>query len=135
LNSARRVGEGLRIRCESPDGEPAEQFVPVTWTSFRFGGSGPWFICPGCGWRRVRLYREWRGRYFCRECLRLVYRSQREDRSGRQLLRAFQVAERIDPEDTYGVGFGRVPPKPKGMHWRTYYRLADELQRAAAGSF
>jgi hypothetical protein len=49
-------------------------------------------------------------------------------------LRAFRIAERIDPEDTFGAGFGLVPPKPKGMHWRTYYRLADELQRAAAGS-
>jgi hypothetical protein len=133
-NGRHLLGEGLRIRCKDLDGGHAEQFVPITWTPCHFGGSRPWFICPACGWPRVRLYRESRGRYFCRECLRLVYRSQREDRSGRQLLRAFRVAERIDPEDTYGAGFGRVPPKPKGMHWRTYYRLADELQRAAAGS-
>jgi hypothetical protein len=84
--------------------------------------------------RRVRLYRERRGRYFCRECLRLVYQSQREDPYGRRLLRAFRIAERIDPDDTFGAGYGLAPPKPNGMHWRTYDRLVAELQRSASGS-
>jgi hypothetical protein len=46
----------------------------------------------------------------------------------------FRIAVRIDPDDTFGAGYGLAPPKPNGMHWRTYDRLVAELQRSASGS-
>jgi hypothetical protein len=33
----------------------------------------------------------------------------------------FKIIKRLDPKATYN----RLPPKPKGMHWRSYQRLAD----------
>jgi hypothetical protein len=90
-------------------------------------------VCPGCGSRRVRLYRE------------SLAATTAASVSGSSTSRSAKTGPADSscglsespselPLRTYGAGFGRVPPKPKGMHWRTYYRLADELQRAAAGS-
>jgi hypothetical protein len=62
----------------------------------------------------------------------LVYQSQRETVTrGAFCVRSRNVG-RIDPEDTFGAGYGLAPPKPKGMHWRTYDRLVAEMQRAAS---
>jgi hypothetical protein len=33
----------------------------------------------------------------------------------------FKIVQRLDPAATVND----VPPKPRGMHWRTYDRLAD----------
>jgi hypothetical protein len=54
----------LRIAVEAWTVARPEQLVHVTWTAFRFGGSRPLIECPGCGSRRVRLYREWRGGFY-----------------------------------------------------------------------
>lgn len=52
--------------------------VPLSWTPCNFGGSRPWFVCPGavngvsCGRRVAKLYLK--GRYFlCRHCHDLAY--------------------------------------------------------------
>jgi hypothetical protein len=92
----------VRLPYADKVGADAEQHVGITWTACRFGGFRPWFECPDCGRRVVKLYREYRsvgefsewrlGRAFCRHCLRLVYRSQRESPRGRRLLRAFRIA-------------------------------------------
>ena len=65
----------------------------------RFGGSRPYFICPGvvngtsCGRRVTKLYSG--GRYFlCRHCYGLAYASQREDEMDRALRRANKIRMR-----------------------------------------
>jgi hypothetical protein len=59
--------------------------VELVTTSFNFGGSRSWFICPlvvnrrPCDRRVSKLYLPPRGRYFgCRHCYNLTYRCQKE---------------------------------------------------------
>jgi len=98
----------------------------------RFGGTRPYFICPGvvngiiCGRRVTKLYGA--TRYFlCRHCYRLAYASQREDRYDRALRRANDIRIRIggDPGTE-----SLLPRRPKGMHERTYQHLRSKILSA-----
>lgn len=97
-------------------------------TPCHFGGERTWFRCPGrgCGRRVAKLYSV--GRYYvCRHCGDLAYSSQREDRGSRTLSRAQKIRKKLGGSANM---FEFFPPKPKGMHWRTYERL-----RSQAGGF
>lgn len=69
--------------------------------------------------------------YACRHCHQLAYESQRETSSDRAIRRADAIRDRLKWEP------GILNPdgwKPKGMHWRTFWRLkADHDQLKGAG--
>jgi len=98
-----------RIRQHGGDWQDVEQPTPIVWTPCRFGGSRPYFACPGvvkgiaCGRRVLKLYGA--GRYFlCRHCYRLAYASQRENRYDRALRRANKIRIRLGGETgTWGA--------------------------------
>ena len=125
---------GVTIPYTDKAGSDAQQHVRITWTACRFGGFRPWFECPDCSSRRVKLYREYRpvgelgewrlGRAFCRRCYPLTYQSQRETWPDRRLRRAWRITKRLGSDNI------EYADKPKGMHWRTYNRLMDELGAA-----
>lgn len=95
--------------------------IQLTRTPCRFGGERTWFLCPGrgCGRRIAKLYCA--GRYYvCRHCGDLAYSSQREDAGDRALRRAQAIRKKLGGSANMLELF---PPKPKGMHWRTYERL------------
>lgn len=97
--------------------------VQLDWTQCRFGGRRVWWRCPaiGCG-RRVAVLHG--GRVFaCRQCHRLTYRCQREADDDRATRRADTLRRRLGWEPGILNGGGL---KPKGMHWRTFERLAAE---------
>ena len=99
--------------------------IPISWSDCRFGGSRPYFICQGlgCGKRVQHLYAG--NPYFiCRHCMRLVYQSQREELHDRAARRAEKIRERVG--DEFGILDGPIFIKPKGMHWKTFYRLREE---------
>ena len=92
------------------------------------GGFSPWFVCPGevdgvpCDRRAAKLYLK--GRYcFCRRCHDLAYSSQREAFSTAPIDRAHGIRRRLGASADTTQPF---PPKPKGMHRKTYERLHDE---------
>jgi len=94
--------------------------VALDWTPCGFGGKRVWWRCPavGCGRRVAVLYG---GRVFaCRQCNHLAYASQREADDDRATRRADKLRNRLGwlPGILNGDG-----DKPKGMHWRTYWRL------------
>jgi hypothetical protein len=63
-----------------------EGVAQLVWTPCNFGGSRPWFVCPGqgCGRRAAILYLlEEDDSFLCRLCLDLPYKSQGEDPIGR----------------------------------------------------
>jgi len=105
-----------------------EYAVPLEWTPCHYGGSRPWFRCPasGCGRRVAILYG---GSVFaCRHCYQLAYDSQHETPHGRALLKTQAIRVKLGGSPGLADPF---PDKPKGMHWRTYYRmrqLADEAE-------
>jgi len=115
----------LNYRSRSNEGgwEAVEYPVRLEWTACTLGGRRAWFLCPaqGCG-RRVAIL--FGGSIFaCRHCHKLAYECQREPDDDRALRRADTIRRRL------GWRAGIAHPtgsKPKGMHWRTFYRLMAE---------
>ena len=121
-----RVVLDYRHRRGERPWEPARYSVYLDWTKCHLGGKRPWFLCPasGCGRRVAILYG---GKIFaCRRCHQLAYASQRESEIDRATRRAEKVRERLNWPP--GILNGNWP-KPKGMHWRTFWRLQAEHDR------
>jgi hypothetical protein len=111
----------------SEEWEQKEYPVSLEWTRCNYGGERAWFRCPAarCGRRVAILYG---GSIFaCRRCHNLAYDSQAETRHGRMLLKAQAIRERLGGTPCVADEF---PTKPKGMHWRTYYRLRQKSDEA-----
>jgi hypothetical protein len=107
-------------------GEPHAMDYPVriARTPCRYGGSRPWFRCPRCQCRRAVLYGTASdGRFGCRNCMRLGYASEAEDALGRTWRRQRRLAARLGAEDDTDMH----PPRPKGMHQRTYERVLNQI--------
>ena len=137
IGSIRLVVEGdrltlsYRISIDGSDWENVSDRVPIVRVACRFGGERPYFICPGtsCSRRVATLYLVKRD-FLCRDCSRLGYASQREDRwdrTRRRVAKAIQPPPRREPDADMG---DRFPPRPKGMWRRTYASLCDRLSEA-----
>ncbi len=120
-------GELTLVYAERSNGSPwrdVRERVALAWTPCHYGGQRPWFVCPGLGCeRRVALLYGAGPLFLCRHCYQLVYRSQREHECDRHRRRAQAIRQRLGGEPDID---GPFPPKPKGMHWRTYHRLRLE---------
>lgn len=114
-----------KSRTSGGDWETIYEAIPLDQTHPKFGGVRYWFMCLGCGNRRRVLYG--RGRYRCRTCWRMTYSSQHDTFPQNPWERCHRTRERLGGERGYSNLF---PRKPKGMHWRTYYRLRDADQQA-----
>jgi len=91
---------------------------PFTFTEQPFGGQRRWLVCLSCRSRCRVLYG---GAYFrCRQCHGAVYESQYDPFPQLPWSRCNQVRNRLGSHSGLGYDF---PPRPKGMHWKTYYRL------------
>lgn len=92
-----------------------------------FGGHRWWIECKGCG-RRCRVL--YGAAYFrCRQCHRLTYDSQYEHIHVPGVSRAMRIRQKLEGEAGLACPF---PDKPKGMHWKTYYRLREADWEASA---
>jgi hypothetical protein len=113
--------------------QTVNQRVPIVWTPCRFGGSRPWFHCVCtsngryCGRKVAKLYGA--GRLFaCRHCYRLVYGTQRGHALDQSHARLAKIYRKLGAD--YGCFGQALPPRPKGMRWRTYDRLCEQLEAA-----
>jgi hypothetical protein len=125
------TGDTLTLRYRTRSGgeewRDVERLVFLDRTPCTFGGTRPWFSCPGCGRRVAILYGG--GVFQCRHCHRLAYSSQREgvlDSSTR-------------PGDRLRAKLGWTPGvlnsregKPKGMHWKTFEKLTRQYDETEA---
>ena len=111
-----------RTRNNGGDWQPMEYPIYLEWTGCNYGGQRAWFLCPanGCGRRVAKLFLGGCGIFACRHCYRLAYASQRETVDDRATRRADTIRERLGWEPGILNGHGS---KPKGMHWKTYWRL------------
>ena len=118
-------------RLSNGEWKDAEYPVALDWTPCNYRGTRPWFLCPirGCGRRVAVLYGG--GVYACRHCHQLAYESQNE----RPYSRALSRAQAIIEEKLGGKWADGVPEKPKGMHLRTYWKLAREYENAMSNSW
>ncbi len=121
-----------RTRPHGGEWREVDEFVPFRWTSTRFGGQRRWFQCLSCARRCRILYGG--SRYRCRRCHGLTYQSQCEPTYQRAIDQADKLRKRVGGERG-ALDEEPFPPKPKGMHWKTYRRLEeryDALQGAWA---
>lgn len=88
----------------------------LTSTPCTFGGTRPWFRCPGC-YRRCGVVAFSRGTWACRKCLNLAYSSEAESASDR-LWRKQRKLEALVGEDWV---------RPNRMRYKTYERICDQL--------
>jgi hypothetical protein len=133
--SARVGNDALHLSYRFSSGgsewEDVAETVRIVRKSCRFGGTRPYFICPGvvngvfCGRRVAKLHGP--GRYFlCRHCYRLAHASQSENVWDRLLRRANKIRHRLGGD----AGMASPLRKPKGMWRRTYERLVEEVFEA-----
>lgn len=123
----------------------------IAWTNCNYGNARPWFICPKCGARVGKLFKpaiyslidntkykqqanaEYKiggsNLYQCRKCWNLTYQSSNASgnliRERRELDRRF--SKKLKAPTKWNHFFHEIPPKPKGMHWKTYHRLVHEF--------
>lgn len=108
----------LKYACALDGSEEREDVsFPITLTSTPcyFGGERVWFVCPHSGRRVAKLYC-YRGRWYSRKSLRLVYRSQSED----YVTRIHRNIEKI--ENILIGGHGK-----KYLHRKTIDRLVEKM--------
>ena len=117
--------DGFRLvyrhkRAGADEWTTIDEFIPYTYTGQNLGGQRRWFKCPGCGGRARVLYGG--ERYRCRKCYGLVYDCQYSPWPDGIVNRAQRIRMQLGGEPGLAEPF---PPKPKGMHWKTYERLRE----------
>ena len=115
-----------RTRRSGGEWQDVTQHVALDWTPCTYGGYRPWLLCPSCDKRMAILYSGGSG-FYCRQCLGLVYQSQRESGGDRARARARRIRKRLGGAANMSE---RFPEKPAGMHRRTYERLRREHDAA-----
>jgi hypothetical protein len=127
-----RLHLSYRVRVGGGEWQDVAETVFIVHVACPFGGTRPYFICPGtvngvgCGRRVAKLHGA--GRYFlCRHCYRLTHASQSEGEWDRAVRRASKIRQRLGA-DPYARD--AVPGRPKGMWWRTYDRLRSPVFEA-----
>ena len=111
---------------------PQDYSVSMLATPCRFGGQRWWWICPVTRKRVGKLYLPNGGdRFLSRSAYRLTYACQRQDPTGRMHDRSRKLYLGLGA-DYRGLD-SEWPPKPKGMHWRTYDAICDRLEVEADG--
>ena len=89
-----------------------------------------YITCPCCQTKRQHLYTV-KNAYACRECLGLHYATQAErprDRLMRKIRKKRKSIWGADwPEVNNMFAHPQHWPKPKGLHWKTFFKAKDEL--------
>lgn len=91
-----------------------------------------YITCPCCQSKRQHLYVV-KNAYACRECLGLHYVTQAErprDRLMRKIRKKRKSIWAVDwPEVNNLFAHPEYWPKPKGAHWKTFYKAKNELHQ------
>lgn len=95
---------------------PVKKWIELDFTPCNFGGTRPWFLCPGCNQRAALLHIE-ALHFRCRNCLGLTYRSRGEDAIGRAWLAQVKLERRLLKD----------LQRPKGMHHATRTHLVHKI--------
>jgi len=118
-----------KIRALGQAWEPVREGIELERTPCHYGGERIWFRCPGCRSRRAVLF-SMDGHFRCRACHRLAYSSTREDSSDRSRRRLAVLRTKLG--GGYAAPVWTIPPRPPGMHHRTYARQVGRIMRDIA---
>ena len=97
-----------------------------------FGGSRVFWVCPCCG-RRYRYLYFVSKMFVCRKCGHLNYAVQQHTKDALSYYdKGIKLASAklgcCDISDAFEFG-RRIPDKPTGMHWTTYYKILGRYMR------
>ena len=108
--------------------EPQDYRISLETTHPNYGGRRWWFLCPAGGHRVAKLHLPPGGSLFAsRRAFGLAYRSQCERSHDRELTRRQDIRIKLGGDPSLAAPF---PDKPKGMWWRTYWRLREQAEEA-----
>jgi hypothetical protein len=111
------------------DRHDIDEHVPLEGVAQRYGGRRWYFLCPVTGRRCRKLYLLPGGRRFAaRQAWRACYRSQQKVPYERAIGQAQKLRRRLGAS----LCIGDEVPKPSGMHWHTFDRHLDRLERYEA---
>jgi hypothetical protein len=99
--------------------------IEIDYSDCNYGGSRPWFVCPNtrCNKRVGKLFLD--GRYYlCRHCHNLSYETQNISEADRLVEKAQKIRMRFGAESLATTD--PFPPRPKGMHYKTYFKARRE---------
>ena len=111
---------------------PQEYSISLATTPCRFGGVRWWFICPSTRRKVGKLYLPNGGVQFLSRgqgAYQFAYHSQRGRIFDRMHARNRRMY-RLLGADYHGSVDAHWPPKPKGMHWRTYNDICARMDEA-----
>ena len=111
-------GTGVSISYRVKAGDEwrdVSQHVTVESTPCHLGGTRPWFTCPACGGRSGVLFLR-SGRFACRKCQRIAYRSQ----SGSETERLCSLFHKLAAQLEAG--------KPAWQRWARFERLGARYE-------
>jgi hypothetical protein len=114
-----------KTRIRDGDWQDVNEPVSIIWEPCRFGGQRPYFLCPQCERRVIKLFGL--SRFLCRTCNNLTYSSQRERWFDRALRKANRLRENLGGSP--GMA-SCIAPRPRSMHHKTYERITDEIHEA-----
>lgn len=92
------------------------------------GGTQLYMKCPRCSRRASKLYL-YHYRFTCRHCTGLTYQSSSLADDSRLFNTHNRYRKKLDAKAD-DLSPGRLPSKPKGMHWRTYWKTCKKAQDA-----
>lgn len=112
------------------EGDSWTERVRLAYTRMHFGGLRAWLLCPFCNSRRTDLYHG-RSGLACRKCYGLRYWTENEDQVGRLEMKERKILAKLGA--SWGEHYEDIE-KPKGMRWKTFNRLMDQLYGAGTES-
>ncbi len=118
----------------NPQGESPQLVkyrVALDYQECHFGGKRPFFVCPSCGNRAVKMYLS-DAHFLCRKCHGLAYESQREKIYDRMLNKCQKIRIKLGGSPST---FDAFPAKPKRMHYKTYNKLRFAALRREEAMF
>ena len=112
---------GLTFRCR--ESVAWEQPIVVGYVRCNYGSRAHW-LCPRCV-RRCNVLFERDGRFACRRCHALRYRSQRESKLKRALAQAMELNARLGraSQDLWEP----ITARPPGMRWNRFRSLSQRF--------
>jgi hypothetical protein len=118
----------LHLTLSQSNQEDFTQIIALRDITPTFGGIRWFFKARGGGKRCQKLYLPPRARRFAtREEYQLTYRSKQMAHADRIRVRAHRLRESLP-----GAPFNQYPPRPRGMHRKTYNEIVCRLQESDA---
>ena len=134
-----RVAEGaITAHMRGPRGlveletDGGRQEVAIEAEPRHLGGHQWYFLCPRTGVRASVLWRPYGATYFASRqawTRRVAYGAQFETKYNRAISRAQDIRCELGGKEWVSLFRAGNPPKPKGMHWRTYNQKIQQSER------